>query len=342
MFKSARIKLTGWYLLLIALISVIFSLAIYTSISRELERGFRVAEMRLREDRRETFPPRPLLPPREINPQLVEEFSLAKKRLALNLLMINGIILSFSAAAGYFLAGKTLKPIEKTMEEQKRFIADASHELRTPLTSLKASVEIALREKKMTSQEAKRVLASNLEDIDSLQSLTDNLLSLDQYQQANNNFVYEPVDIDEIFRSVQRKISPLAKKKNIKMNLKTSNQIAQVNQNSLEKLIMLLLDNAIKFTPKGGKIEASANIIRKKLIIKVKDNGIGISKEDLPYVFDRFYRVDQSRCKVEAPGFGLGLSLAKKIVEAHRGAIEVKSNPGKGTVFTVKLSLKHA
>lgn len=330
MFRSARVKLTGWYLLIIMLISMVFSVMIYTSTTRELERGFIRAEMRFRG--RET----------DLRFSFTEDLEAAKKRVALNLLMINGAILTISAVAGYLLAGKTLTPIELALEEQKRFVADASHELRTPLTALKTSIEVALRKKRLVDKDARAIMESSLEDIDGLESLANNLLSLTQYQQGNSTFVFQQTDINEVVENAHKKISPLAKKKNIKINLRISGQVLEANSQSLEEMMLIFLDNAVKYTPKGGKVVVTTKLDRKNLIIKIKDTGIGISKENISHIFNRFYRVDQSRSKENVPGFGLGLSLAKRIIDLHKGSVEVESKVGKGTTFIVKLPLKHS
>ncbi|MBU0618968.1 HAMP domain-containing histidine kinase [Patescibacteria group bacterium] len=322
------------------LISIIFSLVIYTTITRELGRGFRQAETRLRAEELGLPVPRQL--PKhfeELGPQLVEDLAAANKRVVLNLIILNGIILVVSTAAGYFLAGKTLGPIETAMEEQRRFVADASHELRTPLTALKTTIEVALREKKLTIKEAEKVLESNLEDIEDLESLTNNLLSLAQYQQGNNAFVLQPVKIGDVIQTSYKKISPLAKKKDIDIKIKTSEHIIEGNKQSLEEMMLIFLDNAVKYTPKGGRVRITTKSNKKKLIIKIKDTGIGIAKKDIPYIFDRFYRVDQSRSKDNVLGFGLGLSLAKQIIELHKGTVTVSSVLGKGSTFTLKLLL---
>ena len=352
MFKSARIKLTGWYLLIIMLISISFSAVIYRETCREMERGFRRAELRNQAEdlgiplpRR--FPDRPEDLPlrlREIQPRFafIEDFQAAKERLVFTLLMINGIILGISALAGYFLAGKTLKPIEETMEEQKRFVADASHELRTPLTALKTSMEVALRDKKMSLNEAKKEIKSNLEEINSLQSLSNNLLSLANFQNNGKNLFFEEINIAEAVTRAHQKISPLASQKNIdiKINVKKQNIVA--NKESLEQMILIFLDNAVKFTRHKGKVTITTKTNKKHLILEIKDTGIGIAQKDIPHVFDRFYQADQSRSKIKTAGFGLGLSLAKRIVEIHKGQVEVLSVLNKGTTFTIKLPLKHS
>ncbi len=318
----------------------------------ELERGFRRAELRLKAEELDIPLPRRFsdlpedLPPRlrEMSPRFffVEDLEVTKRRLGLNLLMVNGVILGISAVAGYFLAGKTLRPIEIVMEEQKRFVADASHEFRTPLTALKISMEVALREKKMSLKEAKKVIKSNLEDVDSLQSLSNNLLSLANLQTNSQNFAFKDVDIDEVVESAYRKILPLAKEKNIDLKIKVKKQTLSANRESLEEMMIIFLDNAIKYTPKKGKVIVRTRTDKKRLTLEIKDTGTGVSKKDLPYIFDRFYRVDQSRSKDNVSGFGLGLSLAKKIIEIHKGSVIVASPLGKGTTFTIKLPLKRS
>jgi len=352
MFRSARLKLTFWYLLIIMLISLFFSALIYIGVSRELEGGFHRAEIRHRaEELGIPMPRRWPMRPENLDPRLqelrphffqVEDLEATKRRVGFFLLIINGVILGISALAGYFLAGKTLRPIEKAMEEQKRFVADTSHELRTPLTALKTSMEVALRDKKMSLNEAKKVIKSNLEDIDSLQSLSNNLLSLANFQNNGQNLVFEEIDIAGVIKKAHQKILPLAKEKNIDIKINVKKQNILANKESLEQMILIFLDNAVKFTPQKGKVTITTKTNKKHLILEVKDTGIGIAKKDIPYVFVRFYQGDQSRSKSKAAGFGLGLSLAKRIIEIHKGLVNVSSILNRGTTFTIKLPLKHS
>jgi len=341
MFESARFKLTSYYLIIIMIISLIFSLVIYTTISRELERGFRRAELRFRADQMD-LPvrqrPRPL---EDISPQLVEDLvKTAKKNLVINLVLINGVILSFSAIAGYFLAGKTLIPIETALEEQKRFVADASHELRTPLTALKTSIEVALRDKKLSAGQAKKVIKSSLQDVESLQALTSNLLNLASLQNNHQNLSFNQVNIAKVINNAWQKLLPLAKKKKISFKTKINSQKLLADQQSLEKLFLILLDNAVKYSPSKGKIMVKTGTAKNNLIIKITDTGIGIDDKDIPLIFNRFYRVDKARSKDGADGFGLGLSLAKEIIKLHKGSIQVSSVLNQGTTFTIKLPIK--
>lgn len=335
MFHSARLKLTAWYLVIIMAISLSFSAFIYRGVTLEFQRKLNAIEKRL-ELHKHGF-----RLPLGRSQFFIADLEDAKQRVFLILLYTNGAIFLFSAIAGYFLAGKTLLPIEKAMEEQKRFVADASHELKTPLTALQISIEVALRDKKLKLEDAKNVLRESLEDIDSLKKLANDLLSLASYSQGNN-FRKEKVNIKEIIESANKKIAPLAKTKNIKMKIVLKNITLTAHRESLEKLITILLDNAVKYTPKGGKVSLTCEKDRRYLTLKVKDTGIGISQKDLPHIFDRFYRIDSSRSKVKVAGFGLGLSIAKKIVEQHRGSIDVKSSPSKSSTFIIKLPLSHS
>lgn len=342
MFHSARIKLTAWYLLIIMLISVSFSVAMYKVLTFELDRVERTQRLRIERripDMARIIPPEQ---PFRIDPDLIDE---TKDRLQLILLIINLGILGASSVAGYFLAGKTLKPIEQALEEQKRFVADASHELRTPLTALKTSMEVALRDKKMTIREAEKVIKSNLEDVDSLESLSSNLLILANLQNNGQKLVFEDINIAEAVKNAYRKILPLANKKDVAVKLQVENQIVQANKESLEQMMLIFLDNAVKYTPSGGKVMLTAKSEGKSITLKIEDTGIGIAKEEIPHIFERFYRADQSRSREHlrgVGGFGLGLSLAKRIIEIHKGTVEVASILGKGTTFAIKLPLKHA
>jgi len=331
MFREARLKLTLYYLVIIMVISAVFSFAIYRGIVFELERGFRQAENRLHaaqelginyKGKRADF-------------LFLEDLTAAKRRVAMQLAIINAVILFFSAVASYLLAGQTLEPIQRSHEQQKRFIADASHELRTPITSLKTTTEVALRDKKLNLKEAEKALKSNLEDLINLEDLTEDLLDITRYQQTG--FVsLDDCNIDQVVKNVYKKIEPLAKKKKVKVILKLKKAVVNAEQRSLEKLALILLDNAIKYSPKRGKVTVNVYQSRKCVYLKVQDTGLGISKKDLPHIFERFYRADQSRTKQKVDGFGLGLSLAQEIVRVNRGTIKISSQLNKGSTFIAK------
>jgi len=325
MFKLARIKLTAWYLIIIMLISLSFSAVIYQGTVAELNRI--EAMQRFRRPI-----PNPIL--HGIEPEIIEE---TKHRVAFGLTLINLVILGISGAAGYFLAGKTLKPIKEMVEEQSRFVSDASHELRTPITSLKSEIEVSLRDKKLTLADAKKVLVSNLEEVNSLQNLSDKLIKMARFQKGENNFSPTQVSLAEITKEAVAKISPLARQKKIRIVNSVKPIKIQAEKESLVELCVIFLENAVKYSPMGKEIEVESVASDGHVTLKFIDHGIGIAKEDLSHIFDRFYRSDKSRTKENIPGYGLGLAIAKQIIDRHSGSVKVKSEPGRQTVFWVTL-----
>lgn len=342
MFHAARIKLTAWYLLIIMLVSMSFSVAIYRTLSSELDRLGRV-EL-LRQQRR--LPPPLIGTPNELTPAILDPDVIAEtqQRLILRLLGINVLILVGSAVAGYFLAGKTLEPISDMMDEQNRFITDASHELRTPLTSLKSEIEVNLRNKNLTVKDAQRLLRSNLEEVNNLQALSDGLIKLTQFStkgDGNNGLDVTKLPMGNVLKEAIRRVSIPAKAKNIAITDTTPNLSLTGNAMLLTELFVILLDNAIKYSARGKSIRITGQKIDGHVIVKVMDQGYGINKEDISHLFDRFWRADKSRTKTATPGYGLGLAIAKQIVDRHFGTIEIESTKGIGTTFSIKLPINH-
>lgn len=333
MFQKARLKLTAWYLLIIMVISLALSVVIYKIQVSEIERIERRQQMRFEERfPRETFPPI-----FAFEPKIFEE---AKQRLIIFLSIINAGILVISGGLSYFLAGKTLKPISEMMEEQNRFITDASHELRTPLTSLKSAFEVYLRNSRPTTKEAKTLASESINEVNKLQSLSDSLLQLAQYQKPNGQLRFEELSLAQVIFEAIRKVSPITRQRKIIIQNNSVEAKIKGNKYNLIDLIVILLDNAIKYSSEGGKIIIDSETTDGSIIISVKDQGVGIDEKDLPHIFDRFFRADSARSKTIASGYGLGLSIAKKIVDNHHGAITVESKLGKGSTFTVRLPIR--
>lgn len=339
MFEKTRLQLTAWYLAIIMIVSFLFSLFIYAGVEQEFQR-FEHVQQHLRE-RQAQLMPSPLdgnvvFRREELDPSLVPN---ARLRFISILGFINLAILGFSGAAGYFLAGRTLRPIKEMVDEQNRFITDSSHELRTPLTSLRSEIEVNLRNKKLSLSDAKKLLESNLEEVLSLQTLSDSLLELSQKGKPGNKSLYTSFKIAECISYAQKKLQGLLKKKGIDIQATGENTEVFGQKDRICELFVILLDNAIKYSPPKTTIMITAKKSQDSVSLSVADKGMGIEKEDIAHIFDRFYRASKSRSKKEASGYGLGLSIAKNIVTDHNGSISVASILDKGTTFTVKLPM---
>lgn len=347
-FRSATLKLTLFYILIAMAVSVIFSIAIFNISSNELERGLGrqitiLHNMPLDSIQNITLP--------DFDKNKLDLLNESTDNLRNNLIYYNLLILILSSAAGYFLARKTLQPLEETMEAQSRFTADASHELRTPITAMRAEIEVALRDKKFNFNMAKELLESNLEETSKLESLSNALLKLTNSQKDIKKSFHE-IHLSDLIIESYEKVESLADHKSIKFETNLYSQHKeeksvkgnasadveiQGDKQSLIELFMILLDNAIKYSPEKSTIKISVVMTDGHVLVKIKDQGIGIKAYDLPHIFDRFYRADHSRNKEKVAGYGLGLSIAKNIAELHGGSISVKSEPGKGSEFSVKL-----
>jgi len=228
--------------------------------------------------------------------------------------------------------------LENSFKQIKQFTADASHELKTPLTILKGEMEIALRSRD-DIEHMREALASGLEEIDRMSSIVMNLLDLAKMDVEKGALPMGPVSIDRVLADRFEHFRRPAANKSIELAL-TRSVLAVVKGDTvrLSQLLSNLIDNAIKYTGRGGRVELSLDIEGADAVIRVKDNGMGIPAADIPYLFDRFYRVNQARTGDEG-GAGLGLSICREIALAHGGAITVESQPGAGTTFTARLPL---
>jgi heavy metal sensor kinase len=226
--------------------------------------------------------------------------------------------------------------LERSFSEIRRFTADASHEIRTPLTAIRMETEIALG-KSLTSQEYQHLLGSVLEECERLTRLTDQLLTLAREDAGGSRAAPEHVDLTRLVTEVTETLQPVAEHKGVRLHSETNGCVRVTGENlGLRQVFYNILDNAIKYTPSGGAVNVRLIRMDRQAVVTVHDTGIGITAEHLPHVFDRFYRVDQARSRVEG-GAGLGLSIARSIVRSHGGRIELASIPGAGTTCTVTL-----
>jgi two-component system OmpR family sensor kinase len=224
--------------------------------------------------------------------------------------------------------------LRHSFDQVKQFSVDASHELRTPLTIMRGEVELALRNPK-SSEEYRRVLVSNMEEIVRLTSIIENLLTLSKGDMKSPELQFEKIQMQEIVQELYEDSEIIAAKKHVVIDLTKNENVTLVGDRvRLRQLFLNLVDNAIKYTPEDGRVTLSSQRQNGWITVKVQDTGIGIPKEEQSKIFDRFYRADMGRSR-EFGGSGLGLSIAKWIAELHRGRIEVESEPGKGSTFTV-------
>lgn len=332
MFNLARIKLTVWYLLIITVISLAFSFFIYRLMTLELDRF--VQSQQFRYERR--FPGQVIPPSVFVDYELVTE---VKNRIKMSLFVVNGSILLISGVSAYFLAGRTLKPIKDMVSAQNRFISDASHEFRTPLTSLKSSMEVFLRDPKPSLKEAKNLINDNIADVNKLQSLSDSLLNLAHFQNTLPTVKLIKTSLNQPIESAIKKISHQALARSIHISYSRSRAFVLGDVHSLTDLFVIFLDNAVKYSPDNSQITLTTKKNKSDIVVSISDQGIGIAPHDLPHIFDRFYRSDTARKNLKSGGYGLGLSIAKNILDSHHAQVEVKSKLGEGSQFIVKFPI---
>ncbi|HET6977084.1 MAG TPA: ATP-binding protein [Pyrinomonadaceae bacterium] len=251
------------------------------------------------------------------------------------------LVLILASVGGYFLARKSLAPIVLSFIEQQRFIADASHELRTPLAVLRGETEVALG-KTRSVEEYKESLQLIQEEAERLSHIVEDLFILArQPVDANVAPISMPLSLTDVVKDCARAANVLAVRKGVRLRLENGTGPISLNgdEEMIKRMILNLLDNAVKYTPEGGEISLALEQQNGSAAIVVRDTGIGIPDADQQRVFDRFYRVDKARSRALG-GAGLGLSIVRCIVEAHGGHIAIKSAPHHGTTFTVFLPQK--
>lgn len=259
----------------------------------------------------------------------------AATSLFVGLFYANILILISGGIGSYVLARRTLRPIEQAHEAQKRFTSDASHELRTPLAVMKTELEVALRDTKATKQDLQEVIQSNLEEVNTLTKLSQTLLDL--ARQDYDGLEKEGVSLNALVKQSIKNQSK--RKRSINLHEKKKDIIVYGHPGSLEELIVILLDNAIKHSPKNTQISITVSRRKQRAHIEITNEGPGIKSNELPFIFDRFYQADVARTTGSNHGYGLGLSLAQKIIDIHNGEISAKSVPNKKTTFTVLLPI---
>ncbi len=327
MFTSAILKLTGWYLLILMTISLLFSVAIYSAASNEVQNGLMTFQTRVESPGQIVIgsPNHDMFSQYRGN-QIIQ----TQHRIFMTLVYINLLILACGGILSYFLAKHVMRDIEEAHEAQSRFTSDASHELRTPLAAMKSELEATLASKSETKDSMREILHSTLEEVDKLTALSDMLLRLSKLKRSDILFV--PTDLKVATAEVAQRYDKNMKR--IVIDQPKAELVTLASQSSVEELITILVDNALKYSTSGTKIHIKLSGSSDHLVFRISSKGKVINPKDLPHIFDRFYRSSSSRSDA---GYGLGLSLAKEIVQLHKGELQVSSQKGGITEFSFAL-----
>jgi heavy metal sensor kinase len=234
---------------------------------------------------------------------------------------------------------RMIERLEASFYQVNRFSADASHELRTPLTVLQGELESMARSSSNLPIEIRDTIGSALEETQRLAKIVENLLAISRLEAGEARKQLERLDFAELARSTADQMRLLAEDKNIHLDCNGVEPVeVDADPARLKQVVVNLLDNAIKYTPERGRVRISVVEQDSHAVLEVADNGIGISADDLPHVFERFYRADKARSR-QMGGTGLGLSIVRSICLAHGGRVTVNSTEGRGSLFRVELPL---
>ena len=235
-----------------------------------------------------------------------------------------------------------LERLEAAFKKITQFTADASHELRTPVAVMRTRAELSLR-KARSADEYREVIAEVLTELEKTSGLIEQLMFLARADSGAETLHFAATNVAEVLREACHQGSALAEAKQIAFqeHIPGESMWIQADASSLRRLFLILIDNAVKYTPASGQIDVSLHRNDGYAVAEVRDTGIGIAEADLPNVFERFYRADKARTR-ESGGVGLGLSIGRWIAEVHSGTIEVHSSPGRGSTFQIRLPVTHA
>lgn len=247
------------------------------------------------------------------------------------------IVIVLSIFISFYFAKKSLDPIVRAYKKQAEFVQNASHELRTPLTIIQAKQEMLLQSPESKIIDKSEDIVLSLSETRRLSKMVRELMDLARAD-ANNNVISKvKTDLNELVKSVAIPYQEMAEIQNKNMTVNANcKDLVNIDSNKIKQLLIILLDNALKYTEENDSIEIDVHSVDDKVFINVKDTGIGISDDGLKHVFERFYREDKARSR-EKGGTGLGLSIAHSIVKSHGGSIKIVHNKPKGIIVIVKL-----
>ena len=232
--------------------------------------------------------------------------------------------------------------IEALDKTRSQFVSNASHELKTPLSTMKILIETLLYQDPVDPAMTKDFLNDVNKEIDRLNRIVSDLLTLVNIDSGGMKLNLAELSLNALLDEQVKRLLPLARENGIEINLEMKDEITIVGDSlKLQQVIYNVIDNAIKYTPRGGEVETSLLRSGRRALIRISDTGIGIPAEDLPHIFDRFYRVDKARSRATG-GTGLGLSIVKQIVQQHGGNITATSIEGKGTSFEIDLPVQQS
>mgnify|MGYP000131410905 CR=1 FL=1 len=330
MFRSATFKLTGWYLAILMAISLIFSIAIY-------QLNYNEVNIRL-ENFQQGILNLEVISGITVNTDAMRTYQAqeASRQMIATLFYVNMIILISGGAGSYLLARRTLRPLEKAHEAQRRFTSDASHELRTPLAAMKTELEVTLRDSNLSRDEAREILESTLEEVNKLTALSDVLLKLARLDY--DKLERCPVHLQSLMNGSLKRFTDAQSRIVVKKH-KPVHSFG--NEAALQEVMTVLIDNALKYSYPDTQITVRFFNRRLNVGFSVTNTGPTIAEEHLEKIFERFFRSDESRTESGKHGYGIGLAIAKKIVDLHAGELTVLSQ-NNTTVFTCYLPHKRS
>jgi signal transduction histidine kinase len=318
-FQKALLRLTGLYVLILMILAFICSVWLLGVAGREISTTLDLAG-----------------PGAQITTGVEDIGEHSRQRLQHSLIFFNVFVFGAGTLASYLLAKRTLRTIEQNNRAQQEFVTDASHELRTPLTALKTELQLAQRQAKtLTASDYKAVIGSALEEVVRLSALSERLLQLASAPLESTNATSS---LGAALSAARKQLRQPITAKQLKVTLLSADIDLQISRDDLVEVLVIILDNAIRYSPKNSEIALNYSVRGEFVLITIQDQGPGINPDDLPYIFDRFYK-GKTKKSIPDNGHGIGLSVARKIVLAAGGNIQADDQPKTGASISIKLRI---